>query len=71
MYFGYNVYIFTIKLFIDIFIINIIIIVFPAMYEVKPFEKGLLYRKMWPNKSFYLSNKLLLSAFGSNKMLNS
>lgn len=44
MYFGY-VYIFTIMLFINIFIV-IFIIVIPEMYEVKPFEKGLLYRKM-------------------------
>jgi len=31
---------------INQYIIIIIIIVIPAMYEVIPFEKGLLYRKM-------------------------
>lgn len=42
----------------------IIIIVIPAMYEVIPFEKGLLYRKMWQNKCFYLSSYLPLPAHG-------
>lgn len=42
----------------------IIIIVIPAMYEVIPFEKGLLYRKMWQNKCFYLSSYLPLHAHG-------
>lgn len=43
MYFGYQIYIYVYN-----FTINqcIIIIVIPAMYEVIPFEKGLLYRKM-------------------------
>lgn len=44
MYFGYQIYIYVYN-----FTINqgiIIIIVIPAMYEVLPFEKGLLYRKM-------------------------
>lgn len=46
MYFGYQIYIY---IFVYNFTINqciIIIIVIPAMYEVIPFEKGILYRKM-------------------------
>lgn len=47
----------------------IIIIVIPAMYEVIPFEKGLLYRKMWQNKCFYLSS-LSLSGCGFTWQVN-
>lgn len=46
MYFGYQK--FYIYIYVYNFTINhcIIIMVIPEMYEVIPFEKGLLYRKM-------------------------